>query len=329
MDSSAPLPTTTPTAEMEMDAAPISSLPSGQPIDSSAPPPPPPKKIPMSDLLAAGTSNLDAFLARLHRCAQTRAGADVILFFLTYATRLSGNLLETLSRAALRNSASKLVALALQLPPSTMVTFTSAPIASPVISIALRLAARLKAAAAMLSEVRTFGRLWGLLGLYFAAKKLLLSRKAAKEQEEKNSDEAAESRFDTFVAAAQILSLISFQASENVVYLTSKKILNYSPSTTAKLTRWSSRSWALYVGIELARLLIVRQRRVAAAGGYLTAKDAEWSAGWKKDFLRNLAWSPITVHYSFDIGLLNDLAISALAFYPGASAMKELWEANA
>lgn len=314
----------------EKAAEPVASLPSGEPINSSLPPSssPSPKKAPITSLVAAAPSAVDAFLARLHRCASSRSGADVVLLFLTYATRLSSNLLETASRAALRNSANKLVALALQLPPSAAVSFaSSAPISSPVIGAALQLAARLKAASATLSEIRTFGRLWGLLGLYFAAKKLVLSRDAAAKDPEKKTD-TAESRFDTLVATAQILALISFQAAENVAYLSSRKILGFSPTAQGKLARWSVRSWALYIGMELGRLLVERQRRVTAAGGRLTAKDAEWSAAWKKDFFRNLAWSPITVHWSVDNGPLNDLAISLLAFYPAVSQMKDLWKAN-
>jgi len=303
-----------------------SSNPSPSPAGNKAP------AAPITHLLTTAPSTIDAFLARLHRIAATRSGADVVLLFLTYATGLSANLLEAGSRAALRNSANKLVAVALQLPPAAAVTFaSSAPIASPVVGIALKVAARLKAASATLSEVRTFGRLWGLLGLYFAAKKFVLSRvAAAKDPEKKTAGDSAESHFDTVVAALQLLSLISFQAAENVAYLSSKKILGFSPATQGKLARWSVRSWAAYIGMELGRLLVERQRRVAAAaGGRLTAKDAEWSAAWKRDFFRNLAWSPITVHWSVDNGPLSDLAVSLLAFYPAVSQMRELWRANA
>ncbi|KAI6779149.1 uncharacterized protein J7T54_000295 [Emericellopsis cladophorae] len=270
-------------------------------------------------------SSTDAFLTRLYRCTSTRSGADVVLFFLTYGLRLSANVLETGSRAAIRSSASKLVALALQLPPSQAVNFAKeAPFANPFVGLALKLAARLRAAVAVLTEVRTFGRLWGLLGLYFSVKKLVLSARA-KKQEGENS---AERTFDFIVAAAQITSLISFQATENITYLSSKKILGFSPATQGKLIMWSVRSWALYVAMELARLVVERQRKVSAAGGRLTEKDQAWSEGWKREFFRNLAWSPVTVHFSIPGGFLSDFAVSALAFHPAQSQMRELWAAN-
>lgn len=306
----------------------VASLPSGEPIDSSNSPSIPPPRTPST--VARLASKSDAFLSQLHRAASTRSGADVILLFLTYGSRLTGNLLETGSRAALQSSANKLVALALQLPPQAAVTFTSENLigASPILGVALNLAARLKNASVVLSEIRTFGRLWGLLGLYFAAKRLVL-KLTSKKTEEKSEDAKAENRFDNLVAIAQITSLISFQATENIAFLSSKGILGFSPQTQGKLAKWSVKSWALYIGMELGRLLIERQRRVSAAGGKLTAKDVEWSENWKTDFFRNLAWSPITVHYSVATGFLSDLAISALAFHPAQSQMRELWAANA
>lgn len=328
----------------------VSSLPSGKPIESSseaaaAPSPPSKRTFPppsLGALLQSAPSRADAFLAHLHRCASTRAGADTILFFLTYLTRLSGNILETASRAALRNSANKLVALALQLPPATAVSFVSESprrVASPIVSLALQLAARLKAAAATLGEIRTFGRLWGLLGLYFAGKKLLQSRQAAvafdgdeKNKSDMGSSSSFERQFDFFVRLAQIIALVNWQATENVAYLASRKIVGVAPATQARLGRWSVRSWALYTGMELGRLLIERQRRVSRSGGAQVKAEAEylkWQDGWKTEFMRTLAWWPITVHYSVGDGMLSDMGISALAFIPAVSQMRETWNATA
>lgn len=317
------------TTVKEPASAPVSSLPDGKPIESSAPSSPK-NNANISALLKATPSTIDALLARLHRCLQTRAGADVVLLFLTYFTRLTGAVLEDLARGALRHNARKLISLALTLPPSTTVTFSNKVVASPFAALGLALSARLKAMSGVLTEVRTFGRLFGLLGLYFAAKKFIMSRLAPADPE-KNQDAKAERTFDTLVSAAQIISLISFQATENVAYLASKKVLPFTPATQGKLAQWSVRSWAMYIGMELGRLLVDRQRRVSAAGGKLTTKDAEWSANWKKEFTGNLAWAPLTIHWStLPKGLgLNELAVSLLAFYPACGAMKDLWKANA
>ncbi|KAL3962849.1 hypothetical protein ACCO45_004372 [Purpureocillium lilacinum] len=103
----------------EPDSQVLTTLPSGEPIDSSAPPslPPPSKKAPLGALLATAPSHADAFISHLYRCMQTRAGADTVLLFLCYSTRLTGSVLETLSRPVLQLSARRLVALAFKLPP--------------------------------------------------------------------------------------------------------------------------------------------------------------------------------------------------------------------
>jgi hypothetical protein len=319
---------------------PVSTLPSGQPIDSSAAADASAKKpLPsVRSTLAAAPSTIDAFIARLHRCVQTRAGNDTGLLFLTYFTRLTGASLEALSRSSLRASARELVAIAVKLPPTASVAVAQVSPVSPAAAVALRLAARFNALSSLLSEVRTFGRLWGLLGLYFLGKKTLAtvsSRGGAGGEKDGEAAPSArsllEARFDKLVALLQLVALVSYQASENVAYLTSKKVLPLHPTTAARLGLWSVRSWMAYIGMELGRLLVQRQRRVAAApGGRLTAaRDGKWSADWSRDFFRTLAWAPLTYQWSSPNPPLSDLAVALLAFYPSCGAMKDLWLSTA
>ncbi len=316
----------------EPDSQVLTTLPSGEPIDSSAPPslPPPSKKAPLGALLAAAPSHADAFISHLYRCTQTRAGADTVLLFLCYSTRLTGSVLETLSRPVLQLSARRLVALAFKLPPATTVVLASAKPQPPLAAFALRLGGYFKAAAALLSETRTMGRLWGLLGIYFAAKRLVLKSCAKKQAEgsEKavEAQDAGEALFDTLVAYAQVISLIAYQACENVAYLSSKKVLPFSPKTQGRLASISVRSWGAYVGMELGRLLVERSRKISSGAA---AKDPKWASSWTTDFTRNLAWAPLTVHWSMEKGPLPDLAVSLLAAYPSIGAMKDLWRETA
>ena len=338
MDSSAPAAEApgveaqapAPSVEPQPDVKPIDTSTSASAAAPSSEKTSSPPAASLGALLKATPSSIDAFLSRLHRCLQTRAGADVVLFFLCYATRLSAAVLGDLSRSALRQSAQQLLALATKLPPSTTVTFSGPLAASPGAALAagaLKLAAQLKTFSAMVSEIRTFGRLWGLLGLYLSAKKLYLSRIAASNDEKKQGG-----GFATAVSAIQIASLISFQASENTAFLASKKVISLPPATTAKIARWGVRSWMFYVFSEVARHLVERGLKVSAAckkGTTVKAEDAEWDANWKRDFFRNLAWAPLTVHWAVDDGPLNELAISLLAMWPASGAMRDLWRANA
>ncbi|RDA86901.1 hypothetical protein CP532_1874 [Ophiocordyceps camponoti-leonardi (nom. inval.)] len=262
---------------------------------------------------------IDGLLSHLQRCLETRGGADVVLLFLCYASRLGGSLLEALSRPILRHSARRFVAAAFKLPPAATVVLSATAPQPPMAVSALRLGRRLKALSAMISETRTVGRLWGLLGLYFAAKRLVL-RSCNGTGDDDVDDDAF---FDLGLAYAQMASLIVFQAAENVAFLSSKAILPYPPATQARLALLSVRAWGLYIGMELARLLVERSRKP------LSSRDAKSATGWRKSFWRNMAWAPLTAHWGTPTGLLPDLAVSLLAAYPATGSMVDLWRETA
>ncbi|CCE29733.1 uncharacterized protein CPUR_03580 [Claviceps purpurea 20.1] len=330
-----------------------SEAPPASSANTTSPPPPsslPPtdKPVSLSALVASTPSRIDAFLTHLSQCMQTRTGAETVLLFACYATRLSGSLLETLSSAAIRQSARRLLARAhkVKLPPASTIPRPSLSLAA----LALQLGARLKALSGLISETRTMARLWGLLGLYFAAKKLVRKSLAAKHQaggagEEKHAlrsarDISPESTFDTLVAYAQLASLLVFQATENVSFLSSKKVLPLAGPSQGRLALLSVRAWGLYVAMEAARLLVERSRKKEEEkkeeGGEKgkVKKDSkggrEWEGQWKKSFYRNLAWAPLTLHWgSNGGGFLPDVGVSVLGFYPALGAMMDLWRDTA
>ncbi|KAG5961917.1 hypothetical protein E4U56_003623 [Claviceps arundinis] len=337
------------------EAPPASSANTSSPSPpSSLPPsrasrPPTDKPVSLSALVASTPSRIDAFLTHLSQCMQTRTGAETVLLFACYATRLSGSLLETLASAAIRQSARRLLALAYKLSPaSTIITASTIPRPS-LAALALQLGTRLKALSGLISETRTMARLWGLLGLYFAAKNLVRkSLAAAKRQsgetgEEKKAlrtarDVSPERTFDTLVAYAQLASLLVFQATENVSFLSSKKVLPLAGPSQGRLALLSVRAWGLYVAMEAARLLVERSRKKEEEKeeGIVNkdSKDSEggreWERQWKKSFYRNLAWAPLTLHWgSNGGGFLPDVAVSVLGFYPALGAMMDLWRDTA
>ncbi|RFU79557.1 peroxin 11c [Trichoderma arundinaceum] len=315
-------------ADIAVDSAPTEVAAA---LDSSAvivadpaPSIPTPAKAPIGAVLAAVPSNADAFAAHLLRCLQTRAGADAVLQFLCYSFRLSGAVLETLSRNALRQSAQKLIAMAFQLPPATTVVLSSAP-APPGAALALSLATKFKALSGLLSEARTINRLWGLLGLYFALKRIIARPRAKKTDSEKEgSDSVVEARFDTVFSLTQIVTLILYQVFENLAFLGSKKAIDLKPTTMGKFGLLSVRCWGTYTFMELFRLLLERTRKSAKA------KDAAWAKTWNKSFFRNLAWAPLTVHWGIPGGgPLPETLVGLLAMYPSMGQMVDLWRETA
>ncbi|KAI0841749.1 hypothetical protein F5Y06DRAFT_260360 [Hypoxylon sp. FL0890] len=324
----------------EVATSSTADLPSGEPIPSSAPAPVPiPKPLPIKEVIAAAPSNIDAFLAHVQRCLQTPSGIDTTLLFLCYTSRFSASVLEALTRPAIQRSAKQLLALAASLPPSATLVFTAKALPSHGVARILELAKRLRAFSTMLTDARTFLRLWGLLNMYFWLRRLVLARRQRAEDKKQGIKAKKEDKIENAISWLQLSTCIVFQALENGAYLSSKGVLGWAPSTQRKASLWSARFWATFVGVEVGRLFYeshkrgLRPREEKFAGGktaqQVQAEEMEWNDSWKKSVARNLAWMPLTVHWSMEQGLLGEMAVGALASIPGVIQMRDLWRRTA
>ncbi|KAF7515559.1 hypothetical protein G7054_g14515 [Neopestalotiopsis clavispora] len=211
--------------------------------------------------------------------------------------------------------------------------------ASPLAAVLLELSRRLKTFSALLSETRTFLRLWGLLGMYFWARGLFIrlreARRAAANDEKGAASAAAKvDKLEVSLAVSQLVACVIFQGLENGAYLAQKSVLVWQPATIGSAYRWSARFWGAFVGLKLTELFLDRYRRASVPkrqrmGDKTVAvferEEAEWSAEWRKLVSRNMAWFPLTLHWSLEQGLFNELTIGALASVPGCIQMRDLW----
>ncbi|KAK3692180.1 hypothetical protein B0T22DRAFT_475141 [Podospora appendiculata] len=340
----------------------IADLPSGDPIPhpSSATPTSKPSSgapsIPLGALLAAAPSGLDAFLTRLNAILATPAGIDTVLLFTCYSSRLAAAVLTQLARSALRRSAREWLAVLASLPPRTTVLFSAkTPAAGAGVAelattataaTALLVAKRLSALSTLLSEARTMLRLWALLGMYFWGKGLVAKALARyhRRREAKTTDgrvekgvvvvkkgEEEESVLDATLAWTQLALCIGLQALENGAYLSSKGVMGWSGPAQAKAYKWSARFWAAYVGVELGKILGegLRTKAKAEGGELMTAEKArEQRADWRRRLAKNLAWAPLTLHWSTDKGLVGDFAVGLFGSVPGVIQISQAWAAS-
>ncbi|KAH7144577.1 hypothetical protein B0J13DRAFT_47502 [Dactylonectria estremocensis] len=274
--------------------------------------------------LASAPSSVDAFVHHLHRCLRTRGGTDTVLLFSAYAARLAGAVLAILGRATLRQNARKLVELAFQLPPSTSVSLKGAT-ASPLATLALGLSKRLEAFVGMLGEWRTMNRLWGIMAMWLAAKDLLLRLRQPASAE---TDEKApkSSKFNTTVEVLQVISLTAYHIGEATAWFSGKGVVKLSAKTRGRFATVSVRSWGAYVFMELTRLLVERRRRTVSEDAKV---EKEYKDDWFTKFTHTAAWAPLTIHWGYGDGFLPDIAVAALATYPSAALMKDLWRSTA
>ncbi|KAI5468014.1 hypothetical protein BGZ63DRAFT_399541 [Mariannaea sp. PMI_226] len=264
-------------------------------------------------------ANLAKFLARLHRAIHSRGGLDITLLFVAETTRLLGALLELLSKAERLKSARIVVSLAAKLPKSTLklraLSHYSSGASRRFASAASETSTRLQTLVIILEEWQILSRLWGLLDIWMSARE-------TSEEEEDNSPSC---KLDTAFTSMYRLSLASFHICEAIAWLSSKEVLGWSPEAQDKLFKFAAGSWGALTYVEAIRLLVDWHRK--RQSGELS-EDSEWREQWKKDFLQNLAWAPLAVHWSrlADGGWLPEIFVALFGFYPALGYMKDVWQ---
>lgn len=261
----------------------------------------------------------DSSIEQLSRILSTPGGTDTLLCTICYISRLSAVVLSSISLHRLHQAARDFVDKAVSLPPNAAVIIDTSDIPP---SRLLITAKRLKALATLISDFRTFTRLWGMIGIYKWGKGALLS-----------PPEDVVLRQITY---AQVISNIFFQYFENGAYLSSKGVLGWSPERQGRAWRYSSRFWMTHVALNFVKLYretVIRAGRGTAEqrrtdgpkGDVITDRDhAEWVARWRKDLVTNLAWAPLTVHWGLENGLVSEFWVGLLGSVAGVAGMRVL-----
>ncbi|KAF3769568.1 hypothetical protein M406DRAFT_283973 [Cryphonectria parasitica EP155] len=316
------------------------NLPTGEPIPAPTSPIPssssssPKKTTPatahLKSLLRTLPHGADAFLAHLQRCLATPSGTDTTLLFICYASRLSSALLAALSTSLLRRSArSGLLTLAFVSSSSSTTTSpattAAAAAAEKTATLAALVSARLKNLGSLASEARTIARLWGLLGMYFWARRLVLQLLSSdggggggggnnnNKKKEKQQDTTA----TLLVSWAQLISCTAFQYLENVAYLSGRGVLGWTPKQQGRAYVVASRWLAVYTGLEIGKLLAEIEERAQAEEAV------------RRSMAINLAWTPLTLHWATEGGFLTDAAVGFGGCIPGVIQMRKLWRETA
>lgn len=332
----------------ETGATAIADLPTGEPIPASTPadsttskPSPATPRRNLAALIKTLPSNTDAFIAHLQRCLATPSGIDTLLLFICYTSRFTGAALGNLSQSLLRRSLPRdLTALVFTLPDKTAVIVEAAggapapAITALVARLAAVLATRLKNLGSLASEARTIARLWSLVGMYFWAKRLVLNLVAARSRSDSSSEKGTvaaqgESKMAALVSWAQLLSCGAFQVLENGAYLSGRGVLGWTPAQQGRAYVVGARFLGIYTALELGRLLaefVARRDRDYSAA---SAEERDEVDALRRSAAINMAWAPLTVHWSVEGGFLTDLVVGAGGCIPGVIQMRKLWRETA
>lgn len=171
---------------------------------------------------------------------------------------------------------------------------------------------RAKKLSALISDFRSFTRLWGLLGMYAWAKSLYVTPPT-----------------DTIlklVAWGQCIAYTAYQGYENRAYLAGKGIWSKRDGKDIMSDwLWSSRMWMVGVGLEFVRLIRVRQ--LWKSKNLTIEQQRKEKAAWRRELIANVANAPLTVHWSVDGGTLGDTTVGLLGMIGGAAGLNERWRA--
>ncbi|KAL1297734.1 hypothetical protein AAFC00_006273 [Neodothiora populina] len=179
----------------------------------------------------------------------------------------------------------------------------------------------------MISDFRTFTRLWGLLGIYTWAKATW-------------NKPPADGVIRTTVWI-QVLAGVGFQWYENLAYLADKGVLHGEKFNSRTRARWweiSSRYWMAHCLLEVVRLLRQLQldNKTATAAAATTSDEAVANTtrsaasvdAWRRAFVVNAAWTPMTVHYSWEQGCIDDKWIGILGLIASWTGFRQLWKST-
>lgn len=164
----------------------------------------------------------------------------------------------------------------------------------------------------MISDFRIFVRLWGFVGIWKWGKGVI---------DNPNADGVLRA-----VESTQVLASIFYQYLENGAYLSGKGVLGWSVEKQNKAWVWSSRFWALHVGLDFVRLWREIRLRREKVGGKDVEEERSIKAKWRREVVTNLAYAPMTLHWSVEQGLMSQSWVGLCGSVVGVTKIRQVWK---
>lgn len=253
-------------------------------------------------------SSLDSSLARLQRCITARIDTEGWLLFAFWSSRLSTSILDHIGKAAV----------AIKPTVSSSKHDSSHP-PDPEEQAPKRvtlLKERSKASTGMIADARCFNRLWGTIEIILSLKKLIEIDESLGDAEESSPKQTHS--FDLLVDFCQAVALLVYHICDHAIFFSKHKIIKLSSATTAILTRWSLRAFAINTVMAVVRVVAQRVRSRGAV-----------DKNWKKSLVRTSAILIIAVNNALPKGPLNELTLSILGVLGSGILAQGIWEKHA
>lgn len=143
-------------------------------------------------------------------------------------------------------------------------------------------------------------------------------------------DNPPEDKLIRNIGYSQVVVNLFYQYLENGAYLSDKGVLGWSKEKQSKAWLWSSRFWAAHVVLDFWRLgyqyQVKKRREVKGKEGVVTEGEDGFWAKWRREMIINVAYAPLTVHWSLEKGLVGDAWVGLLGTVVGVTGMRERWK---
>ncbi|KAH9815820.1 peroxisomal biogenesis factor 11 [Melampsora americana] len=135
----------------------------------------------------------------------------------------------------------------------------------------------------------------------------------------------------------EVLSMLVYYPLEHIYFLTAKHVLPFSARTASKASLYSCRAWATYTFLHLSYLWHCIQQLNQEEDQYLEGdvekkdrkKFHEQRAALMNGVIINLAYAPLTLHWSLSQGLYRSESITALCGIVAAlGQLRAAWKAT-
>ncbi|KAG9232156.1 hypothetical protein BJ875DRAFT_94048 [Amylocarpus encephaloides] len=299
----------------------VSHIPPPDPSSTSAipapiPPSTTPPSIPNSKTLLAWAplylSKTDAVIEHLDAVLSTPAGTDNFLNAVCYTSLLASSLLRKSVEFKLHGTIKR----AAQLWPKVTLRLGD----SGENSRALGVAKRLKGLSGLISEIRTFGRLFGVIALWRWGRGVGVRMRT-------EDVDGRKDRIGEMVEASQVVVNVLYQVLENGAYLSERGILGWGKETQNWAWIWSSRFWGAHIGLDFLRLgreCLERRRRVGE-GKKEGMGMGEEERRWWRQVIVDCAYAPLTVHWGIEGGIVSEFWVGVLGSVAGGMALSNAW----
>ncbi|TIA86687.1 hypothetical protein E3P99_03591 [Wallemia hederae] len=159
--------------------------------------------------------------------------------------------------------------------------------------------ASLRSLGGLVGDHRVLLRLWGLLPMLQWAESIESERKV--------------SRLALNIERLQALSMTVYYPLEHLWYLADHGVIPIKPATSGKIAIWSCRFWMLYTVLQLihnyddnAALIKDKERDIKEEKGVNRLAIDIQRRSIVDDTIINLAYLPLTLHWSLPSGLFSD-----------------------